>query len=247
MNDRSHDKAFTLIEMMISLAIVSLIVTMVYGSYAATSRTLDVYNSRLTCSERAHLVLRLLARQIRGACLPTPGAASTQAVPFSTSPEIRRGNPPLRNNIPQTSADAFRGDPRAPRGEILCLTTTGGFAAGLDSRGGLSRITYRYEAQTGGLSISCAPLMYNSDQRRSPPVWRPVLSGVTSIELEFYDGRRWQPRWDGRETGAVPQAVRIALDLVDESGRTHRYQTAIPIASQSAAPKQQSQRAAGLP
>jgi prepilin-type N-terminal cleavage/methylation domain-containing protein len=246
MNDRAHDKAFTLVELMISLAIVSLIVTMVYGSYAATSRTLDVYNSRMTCSERAHLVLRLLARQIRGACPPAHGAASMEGQPFSTSPEIRRTNRPLPNSMSQTAAEAFRGDAHEPRGEILCLTTTGGFAAGLDSRGGLSRITYRYEAPGGVLSISCEPLVYDAEGRRSPPVRRPVLRGVTGIELEFYDGRRWQPRWDGRQTGSLPRAVRMALRIVDESGRTHRYQTAMPIASQCNTPRQ-SQRAAGRP
>jgi len=246
MNSRTRDKAFTLIEMMISLAIISMIVTMVYGSYAATSRTLEVYSSRRTCSERAHLVLRLMARQIRGAYSPTP-QPSTEALPFSTSPENRRVGPLLSDRPSRISARAFRGDAREPRGEVLCLTTTGGFGAGLDGPGGLSRITYRYEAQGGVLSISCEPLACNADPRQRPPVWRPVLSGVTSLELEFYDGQRWQPRWNGRETGALPRAVRIALSIVDESGRTHQYQTAVPIAAQSNTPKPQPPRAGGLP
>ncbi len=239
MNSRRGNQAFTLIEMLIALAIVGLIVTMVYGSYAATSRSLSIYNSRMTCSERAYLVLRLMARQIR--CAYTP---SFQAGVPSEAGEGQNGRLP-RNSISRASTAVFRGDPHEPGGEILCFTTTGGLGLGPDRPGGLSRISYRYDARSGTLSVSCEPCVHPFDNRRNAQVRRPVLSGVSSIELEFHDGHRWQQAWSSGKTGRLPRAVRIAFTITDESGRTHHYGTTVPTALGSGVPGQQRRTLAG--
>jgi type II secretory pathway component PulJ len=207
--------------MLVSLAIVSTIVTMVYGSYAATSRSLDVYGSRMACSERAHLVLRMMARQIRCAYMPP-------AVARSTETDADRKNPPAE------SITTFRAEPRGLRGDILNFTTTGGFGLGLDSPVGISRVAYRYDESHAALLIRCEPGVYGPDSLRETVAWRPALSGVTEIELAFHDGRQWQPRWDSRQAGRLPQAVQIALTLADQNGRTHRYATTVPIICRTA-------------
>jgi type II secretion system protein J len=241
MNNRRGNQAFTLIEMLIALAMVGLIVTMVYGSYAATSRSLSVYNSRMTCSERAYLVLRLMARQIR--CAYTP---SFQAGVPSESGEGRNSRLPP-NSISRTSIAVFRGDPDEPGGEILCFTTTGGLGLGPDRPGGLSRVSYRYDARTGTLSVSCVPCVHTFDNQRDSQVRRPVLSGISSIELEFHDGHRWQQAWSSGKADRLPRAVRIALTIIDESGRTHHYGTTVPVALGSGVPGQQRKTSAGRP
>jgi prepilin-type N-terminal cleavage/methylation domain-containing protein len=241
MSSRSQDKAFTLIEMLIAMAIIGMIVSMVYGSYAATSRSLDICNKRMTCSGRAHLVLRLMARQIRGAC--TPSFQVYEPVPSRfAGPGTRPIGPLPQSGTSGTLAGIFQGDSGEARGEILCFATTGGLSSGPDRPAGLSRISYQYEAQSGVLSLSCEPFVYASDGRQSPPIWRPILSGVTGVDLEFHDGRQWRQRWDWRETGALPQAVKIALTIMDESGREHHYETAVLIAGRSNMQRQRQQK-----
>lgn len=217
-------KAFTLIEMLISLAIVSCIVTMVYGSYAATSRSLGVYHHRMACSERAQLVLRLMARQIRGAYLP----------PAEPTPTRTDGTP---QNIRPAPLPAFGADSREPRGEVLSLTTTGGF--GLDESAGISRVVYRHDRHSRILAIRCEPGACRADTLQDPGDWRTVLKGVTDLELGFYDGRQWLQRWDSKQAGRLPQAVRIGLAVVDESGREHHYGTTVPVLCRSAPQGQQ--------
>jgi prepilin-type N-terminal cleavage/methylation domain-containing protein len=236
MNDRSRNNAFTLVEILIGMAIIGLIVAMVYGSYAATTRSLDIYNSRMTCSERAHLVLRLMTHQLRCAYAPPRLAPATSKATLAGRGSEQFGSPGVRG-ISAPAAVLFQGDPREAGGEILRFLTTGGLSQGPDQPGGISRISYRYETQNRVLSLSCEPSLSPADRRRDSPLWRPVLSGVTGIDLEFYDGRRWQPTWNARETARLPQAVRIILTIVDESGRTHRYETAAPIACRSSTPK----------
>jgi prepilin-type N-terminal cleavage/methylation domain-containing protein len=233
MIDRPRHNAFTLVEMLIGLALIGLIVTMVYGSYAATTRSLEVYGSRMTCSDRAHLVLRLMAHQLRGAYAP-PAAASASTFAARSSPPIN--SPPARA-VPASGTLFFQGDPREAGGEILSFLTTGGLSQELGRPGGLSRTRYRYETQGGVLSLCGEPGVQPAGDRGDAPIWRPVLHGVTSIDLEFHDGQQWQPTWNSRTTRRLPRAVRVVLTIADENGRTHRYETAAPIACRSSAPK----------
>ncbi len=91
-----------------ALALVGTIVTMVYGSYAAASRSVDLYSSRLACSDRTCLVLRLLARQLRCLYLPVgrdgpgvcvlPGRRGRAGDPAGRPPASRRREPQLRHD-----------------------------------------------------------------------------------------------------------------------------------------------------
>jgi hypothetical protein len=206
--------------MLISLAVVSSIMTMVYGSYAATSRSLDVYNSRMACSERAQLVLRMMARQIRCAYLPPAPTRSTQAKAEHKIAE------------PETAA-AFRAEPSGLRGDLLTFITTGGFDIGSDGPLGISRVSYRYDAPRDTLLICCEPSVGGRSSLREADAWRPALTGLTEIELKFYDGKQWQTGWDSKRAGRLPHAVKIAMAVADRKGRVNRYATTVAIACRS--------------
>ncbi len=243
----SRSNAFTLIELMVAMAIIATIMTMVYGSYAATSRSLGVYDGRMACSERAQLVLRLMARQIRCAYAPPSQTDSTTAPPSTADHD----NAPYRSTPPKDESKLasvlFKGDGHGMRGEILRFATTGGLSSGPDGPMGLSRIAYRYDKPAGVLAISCEPHMPGPDRSGDRSVWRPVLKGVTSIDLEFHDGREWQHEWDAKKTRRLPQAVRIAVTVTDENGRAYRYGTAVPVACRTAVQERLQTTSAGKP
>jgi prepilin-type N-terminal cleavage/methylation domain-containing protein len=218
--------AFTLIEMLVSLAIVSSIMTMIYGSYAATSRSVDVYNSRMACSERAHLVLRMMARQIRCAYMP----------PAATQPAQTKADHKI---APAEPSAAFHAEPPGLHGDILDFITTGGFDIGSDGPMGMSRVAYHYDASRDTLLIGCEPCMCGRSGLREANAWRPTLTGLTEIELKFYDGKQWQTRWDSKQAGRLPHAVKIAMAVADRKGRVNRYATTVPIACRSVSRGQQ--------
>jgi type II secretion system protein J len=222
---------FTLVEMLVALALVSTIATMVYGSYAAVSRSLDLYGSRMACHERTCLILRLMARQIRCAFVPPSPASPT---------------PTPQNSTLSTLPAAFRADARDAGGTILSFVTTAGLATGPDAPTGASRITYRYDPSNGTLSICCEPHQYAADDLPESGPWRPILSGVTRVDLHCYDGRQWQVAWDG-ERERLPQAVKIAVTVLDEKNRVHEFETIVPIASRIASSKQRISTGAGKP
>ena len=230
MSSRSSNKAFTLIEMLIAMALISLIVTMVYGSYAATSHSLEVYSGRMACWERGHLVLRLMARQLRGAYVPPSEATSARRV---SDPNSRR--------TVQTAV--FRAEPFKPSGEVLDFTT----ANGLGDSTSLSRVTYRYDRSGGVLYVHCRSFARRLADSRDRLEWRPVLREIGNLELNFYDGRQWQPAWDSSETRRLPQAARIAFAVTDNNGRVHRYRTTVPIVCHTVAGQRSSSKSTRRP
>jgi hypothetical protein len=112
---------------------------------------------------------------------------------------------------------------------------------------GISRVAYRYDRASGTLSVHSEPQAYRLDSPRSEDVWRPVLRGVAGVALEFHDGRKWQGRWDSKQAGRLPQAVRVGLAIQDEGGRTHRYTTAIPILCQTSTREPQDRKQVAKP
>ena len=51
------------------------------------------------------------------------------------------------------------------------------------------------------------------------PPEEPLLSGVSSMEVEFYDGQSWKDSWEvTTEDQTLPQAVRVRLLLASEAG-----------------------------
>ena len=209
--------AFTLVEVLVALALISTIVMMVYGSFTAASRSLDLYGRRLACADRASLVLRLLARQLRCRYLP-PRETDPLSAP---APE---GAPPA----PQASGSL---ESLAISGAGLTFVTT----AGLGTGPALSRVTYRHDPATGVLSVCCTPYLGSTEALPNAGTWRPVLAGVRRIEVQFDDGR--QGPSGGMDAGpSLPQSAKIALAVLDEKDRVHEFQTMVPLGCRSALP-----------
>jgi len=111
---------------------------------------------------------------------------------------------------------------------------------------GVARVMYRYDPSNGTLSIGCEPYRYVAEEAQESGPWRPILSGVTRVDLQCYDGRQWQVAWNG-ESERLPRAVQIALTVLDEKGRAHEFETTVPIGSRMASSKQQVSTGAAKP
>ncbi len=232
MNARRHNPGFTLIEMLVALAMIATIVSMVYGSYAATSRSMEIYDSRLTYAQRTQLVLRLMERQLRCAYQrPT----EPDATPSTEASDNRVQESPKidETRIPE-SRPVFVGGVRKAGGELLDFITTAGVAGGQSGPQGLARIRYQHDPVLGTLAIRCEPHLDTMRRDDSTGPWQTVLPHVPEIEIEFFDGLQWRPQWSGQASRTLPRAVRLSLTVADEKGRTHRYGATMAIASRTA-------------
>jgi prepilin-type N-terminal cleavage/methylation domain-containing protein len=234
MNRNRHNTGFTLIEMLIALAMMAMIVSMVYGSYAATTESVQAYDNRLTYSERATLVLRLMARQLRCAYAPTadPNRSMSTVAGNGAEPPVESVRPDQVRS--ERLRPVFQGDAQHPHGQLLSFATTMGLSAGLDGPRGLSQVRYRLDAITRTLWVDCGPRMDRLSHADFAQRGRPILDHVVAVDLAFHDGQRWLPKWSGTKSRALPHAVRIDLNLLDEEGRSYHFGTTVRIFTQAA-------------
>ena len=51
------------------------------------------------------------------------------------------------------------------------------------------------------------------------------MLNVRSLKIEYYDGSSWVSEWDYEESGMLPEAVRVELELADSSATTYSFST----------------------
>lgn len=209
-------KGFTLIEMLAAMAIVVSIVSMVYGSYFATSKSAQAYKARMTASEDARSLLEQMARQIRCsyAKSPEPTPAATQELPKT-------------QGILEKQVNYFKGGPDPVNGEILHLVTTARYRGLDDLKDGLFDVVYKFDENTHTLLVNRRRFLETPTALVEDRDFSPVIETLENIELAFFDGLEWLEEWDYSQKKSLPRAVRISIACEDENGRKFTY-TAVP-------------------
>jgi prepilin-type N-terminal cleavage/methylation domain-containing protein len=215
MTHKADKTGFTLIEMLVAVAMIVTIVSMVYGSYSATSKSAEAYKARMTLADRARSVLQQMARQI-SCCYGGAPADSTEPTKAAL---------PKRAAILQSPVNYFKGGPSAPKGEILHLVTTSALSGEPDLAGGMFDAAYRFDKGTHTLFVSCTRFVQAPKGLVEERDWSPLIENVEHIELAFFDGRQWLGEWDFTRRKNLPAAVRIDIACRDENRRQCSYGT----------------------
>lgn len=249
MSSGRNKTGFTLMEMLVALTIIVAILAMVYGSFAATTRSIEVSGARLARVERACFALRLMTRQVRCAYAPRSPSATS---PGSQETGVARDFASMIDGAeasPHAPAALFRGNCHDPRGEILSFVTSSGLGAGPDVPRGLFRVTYLYDRASSTLSIRRQEQADSSTDRSNPRHSDLLLTNVAEVDLTFHDGQQWQQTWDAVQRHELPRAVKVEITVTDEAGHPHSLGTTIPV-TQEASPKSRNTKgavAAGQP
>ncbi len=214
MSSSSDKDGFTLVEILVAMAIIVTIVSMVYGSYFATSKSTQAYKSKITLSRQGRKVLGQMARQIR---CSYANKADKDTYQISI--------PQQKKVVPERAINYFNGNSDEPGGEILHLVTTNGFSVGLVPSNGLFEITYKLDKSRGLLFSSQRILAATSKSVEQKKKWQPIAEGIESLKLTFFDGQKWQNKWDFKDKRELPFAVKINITWEDENHRQYQYGT----------------------
>lgn len=79
------DRGFTLVEIAVAVALIGMVLSIVVGSLAATTRSAQVYGDRLSVTMKGHIALQQIAATLRG-CRKELGARNAQLRTVSTKP-----------------------------------------------------------------------------------------------------------------------------------------------------------------
>ena len=214
MSSSSDKDGFTLVEILVAMAIIVTIVSMVYGSYFATSKSTQAYKSKMTLSQQGRKVLGQMARQIR-CSYANKAEKDTHQVSI----------PQQGNTDPASAINYFNGNSDEPSGEILHLVTTNGLSVGLAPSDGLFEVTYKLDKSRGLLFSSQRRFAATPKSAVQKKKWQPIAKRVACLELAFFDGQRWLNKWDFKDKRELPRAVKINVTYEGENHQQYQYGT----------------------
>lgn len=218
---KNHRAGFTLVEILIAAALIAILLSAVYGSYAVISKSTLLCRNKLTKVKNAQMLLNTLARQIRCCyCNSNKQTRSNRASQIAKADQHFLESP-----------SCFEVNQHDSGKRLLSLTTTNGSFRQHSSATGLWELTYRFDAGTGALYVSKRTAFPVSVQTAGENQWLLVAESLEHLKLSCFDGREWQDQWDFDKIMAVPIAVGINVGFRNENGELRSYQTITRIKS----------------
>jgi prepilin-type N-terminal cleavage/methylation domain-containing protein len=202
---------FTLVELMLAVALMGLIMAMISGAFFAVVHSKADGEVNMTADEEGRAIIYQMSAELRGA-VQTPvfpsavllvgeahssGGVATDSVTFSTLDVLHRRSL-LGAGAEEVVAYSLEPNPQA-RGEFL-----------------LTR------------SQRSALLTSTQGAHLAAPV---VLSRrVRSLHLRYFDGTRWNESWNSRRMPVLqglPAAISIDLEMAGPNASTRWFSTAV--------------------
>ena len=186
--DKSAQQGFTLLEVLIAIAIfsvVSLASFTIFDTVLRGDENSKARSERQNELQRAFLLMERDFTQIAKRTMRISGEAPS-------------------SRFLQTSDDSFLADEQA-----IAFVRNGWTNPGLLlPRGDMQSVAYRLVDET------LERLHYNFVDAvvGQEPRIRPLITQVTSLSFEFYDGSKWQKAWSGKN---LPQAIAIEIETLD--------------------------------
>lgn len=243
---------FTLLEITITIAILGVIMTIVYGVFAQTlsakARTEEVSDEFTSARSALGRITQDLsnARVTGGSGTPaasgTPGTAQAQPTPTPASSKAF---------LPQLGL--FLGRPRSEQRmpvDDLAFTATIRRPTAITYGATDSGIVHYFLArlpETESLGLFREAIYSLSGEAFDPDEPNPayttlVLPNVIGLQFRFFDGKEWGGEWDStnsRDFAAAPFAVEVTLTASNPRGEAETYQTAVdlPLLTKNRAPE----------
>lgn len=185
---KSVQQGFTLLEVLIAITIfsvVSLASFTIFDTVLRGDENSKIRSERQNELQRAFLLMERDFTQIAKRTMRVNGEAPT-------------------SDFLKTSDDSFLADDQA-----IAFVRNGWTNPGLLlPRSDMQSVAYRLVDETlERLHYNFVDAVVGQD-----PKIRPLITQVTSLSFEFYDGKKWQKKWSG---DTLPQAIAIEIETQD--------------------------------
>lgn len=207
MDERSRQAAgFTLMELMLSLALLALIMIILFGSFHAVAASKLQAEQRLESDQEARTLIWLLSRELRGAVF----------TPLIPSHVLLVGQAQRQGGMPMDT--------------ITFSTLNPGRRKALDGFSAEELVTYAAVPNPNHRGWFMLTRSERSGllQTANPPLPPPTVlaSDVVSLHFRYFNGFQWLESWDSTSAPAgqgLPQA--ISIELMMGSGKRPSYLT----------------------
>lgn len=197
-------KGFTLIEILLALAITATIISFIYSSFFVTFKTYNALEYREKSFQNARAIFERLTNQF-------------QSSYFDYIPKLDLNK---RNRVTYfIGIDNFEGSMPADR--VIFSTLAGGYqiieGSGILPWGDSMDVDYftELDSETGLLNLYARQDVTIDDDPMTGGISYPLVFGIKGINFRYYDGytKEWKDTWDTRESGNwyLPSLVEVTL------------------------------------
>ncbi len=201
---------FTLIEVLISLAILTIILGAAYSSFFTVQRALERYDTVSLKYHETRTALDLMRREIEGAFLKNPGGpgfGKNQAA-FVIEDRDIFGEPTSRLHL---TAFSFRGS-------------------------GLTTLSYYVQENNGSLTLvkddspAFRPLTdtVQANTLSGTAYTLEMIEDIEGFTVEILFRNEWVRTWDTKQTGRLPDIVRFSIEFNDNGKQVKLTEYARP-------------------
>jgi hypothetical protein len=201
-------EAFTLLEIIIALSMVVMILGSVYGTYTATTRSIEHSKPRHVLQQQARIFLQRLSSEIR-CCYAGYKNESLQ-------PSIKN-NPTVGKHIQLEDASLFKGGEVSSGRSFLQFVTSAVASKREQAIGGLAIVEYMLDSSTNTLSRSERRYIDGFEANKNDYNWIVILENIRAIKVEYFDSKEWLKEWNSNDMKkSLPKAVRVLLVIQSE-------------------------------
>ncbi|MBI5050377.1 MAG: prepilin-type N-terminal cleavage/methylation domain-containing protein [Nitrospirae bacterium] len=206
----SQRGGFTLIEVLLSLVLLTIILGAVYSSFFTVQRAIERFDGVSLKYHEARTALDIIRREVEGAFL---SELRTQNSPASLR---EAGQAELRTYFLIEDRDIF--GKTASRLRLTAFTSTGS---------GLSDISYSVEEKNGMLKLAktAVPAAISPLQNEFPV---EIIDGIEGFTVETFFNNKWVRTWNTAQTAKLPDTVRISIAFDDRGKKVTLTEYAHP-------------------
>lgn len=181
---------FTLIEVLISLTLLTVILGAVYSSFFSVQRALDRFDDISIKYHETRTALDIMRREIESALVENPGSDDENKIKLEFIIKDR---------------DVF-----GKNTSSLNLTAFSFKGSNLNS------VSYYVTEKDGQLNLlkSESPAATESQDYTIE-----IIEGIESFTVETMFNRKWVRTWDTANTGKLPEIVKVSIEF-DDNGKT---------------------------
>lgn len=221
---RSRDKnppaaGFTLIEILVAVTILTMIFSIVFGTFFYTINNAEEREEQAALYHRANFILNGISQNVSSAYVPFAGDSRSYIEEEGEDRDpIFFGRDDYINDSDADSLSLFTANPRF----------------GSDSTpGNVSHVNYqvsenfeleewrRDEHNPLTLGFSANSLLLLDPEKTQ---W---TLNIRSLNIEYFDGVGWLQEWSYEGQGVLPRAMRVSLGLADSTGAPHIFSTVV--------------------
>jgi type II secretion system protein J len=203
---RRGARAFTLIEMLLAVAICAIVLVAINGVFVTAVRLRDKTSDMVDDSLPANRALEIMNRDLKG----TVGPGGVLAGDFKCGAQTMGATMGLSGEAGSAGLDFFSStsaiSDKAPWGDI-------------------QEVLYELKAptvrnQAGMDLVRCIDHNVLGTNTIQTPEIQWLLGGVQTLQIDCYDGTQWQTTWDTSAGNTnLPVAVRIRIQPVAKQGQ----------------------------